>query len=153
MTDVQRIVSALADCLHDNQISEDECLGVLKALRGIPPEKHMDALKAFLSVEEPELEEQPEGYLQVKTYTSDKFSVGDEVEFNGAYGRKRGVVLAVNGEKINILKGVVLSFGIVFHAVMGDGSAGEWDEDTDGWHRTGRNFPAIPAILEELKKG
>lgn len=37
MTDVQRIVSALADCLHDNQISEDECLGVLKALRGIPP--------------------------------------------------------------------------------------------------------------------
>ena len=38
MTDVQRIVSALADCLHDNQISEYECLGVLKALRGIPPE-------------------------------------------------------------------------------------------------------------------
>lgn len=77
MTDVQRIVSALADCLHDNQISEGECLGVLKALRGIPPEKHMDALKAFLSVEEPELEEQPEDYLAVNMFASSEFHVGD----------------------------------------------------------------------------
>lgn len=135
MTDVQRIVSALSDCLHDNQISEDECLGVLKALRGIPPEKHMDALKAFLSVEEPELEEQPEDYLAVKTFNSKEFHIGDEV-FDGTN------------------KGVVLSVGNVgFYVVMSDGSSGEWDEDTDDWTRTGRNFPAIPAILDELKKG
>lgn len=135
MTDVQRIVSALADCLHDNQISEGECLGVLKALRGIPPEKHMDALKAFLSVEEPELEEQPEDYLQVKTYTSDKFSVGDEVtDGSGNY-----VILGVEANGFWIARTGVSRY--VYNAA------------SSAFHRTGRNFPAIPAIMEDLKKG
>lgn len=139
MTDVQRIVSALADCLHDNQISEDECLGVLKALRGIPPEKHMDALKAFLSVEEPELEEQPEDYLAVKTYTSSEFHVGDEVKS------------IYSGERAIILKNSESGKNSRFYVVFPDGSAGV--KEKDDWTRTGRNFPAIPAILDELKKG
>lgn len=139
MTDVQKIVSALADCLHDNQISEDECLGVLKALRGIPPEKHMDALKAFLSVEEPELEEQPEDYLAVKTYTSSEFHVGDEVKS------------IYSGERAIILKNSAGGNNSRFYAVFPDGSSGV--KEKGDWSRTGRNFPAIPAIMEELKKG
>lgn len=136
MTDVQKILVALADCYHHGQIGEEDCQGVAKALNGIPEVYHMDALKSFLGIQEDQPEEQPEDYLAVKTYTSDKFSVGDEVEFNGAYGRKRGVVLAVNGEKINII------------------SSGGVSPDCSAFlfTRTGRNFPAIPAILEELKK-
>lgn len=69
-----------------------------------------------------------------RTFDSDKFRVGDEV-FDGKD------------------KGVVTSVGAIgLHVVMSDGSAGEWDKVTDGWKRTGRNFPAIENILSILKK-
>ena len=136
MTDVQKILLAMATGYHDGQIGEEDCEGIAKALNGVPESYHMGALKSFLGIQEEQSEEQPEDYLAVKTYTSDKFSVGDEVEFNGAYGRKRGVVLAVNGEKINII------------------SSGGVSPDCSAFlfTRTGRNFPAIPAIMEELKR-
>lgn len=134
MTDVQKILLAMATGYHDGQIGEEDCEGIAKALNGVPEAYHMDALKSFLGIQEDQPEEQPEDYLAVKTFTSNEFHVGDEV-FDGAD------------------KGIVLSVGDVgFYVVMSDGSAGEWNEDTDGWHRTGRNFPAIPAIMEELKK-
>lgn len=136
MTDVQKILLAMATGYHDGQIGEEDCDGIAKALNGVPEAYHMDALKSFLGIQEDQPEEQPEDYLAVKMFASSEFHVGDEVQFNGAYGRKRGVVLAVNGEKINILF---------------DGGVSP-DCSAFLFTRTGRNFPAIPAILEELKK-
>ena len=80
--------------------------------------------------EAPEIED-PAMY---RTFASDKFHVGDEVVDDGGY---RGVVVGTE-------KG--------FYVVMKDGSAGEWDEVTAGWKRTGRNFPAIEKILKIIAK-
>lgn len=52
MSGVQKILIALAHALHDNQISEDGCDALAQALNGVPPEYHMEALKALLGVED-----------------------------------------------------------------------------------------------------
>lgn len=137
MSDMQEILRELMVALDEGQINAEVIEGAYKALSAVPEIYHTEAVKALLrtpSSDEEQPEEQPEDYLAVKTFNSKEFHVGDEV-FDGT---NKGVVLSVgNGG---------------FHVVMTDGSAGEWNEDTDGWHRTGRNFPAIPAIMEELKK-
>ncbi len=137
MTDVQLILTGLADSLHDNQISEDECLGVIKALRGVPPEHHMSVLKSFLGIDEPdpEPETQPEDYAIVKTFDSREYYVGDEV---------------TNGRDVYIYYG---NDGCGNSMIFGNGNAVGFDMSSAHWHRTGRNFPAVAAILEELKKG
>jgi len=136
MTEVQQILSCLADCLHDNQISEDECLGALKALRGIPAEKHMDAFMALIGAdqEQQEPEEQPENYLAVKTFDSGEFYVGDEIIGNQ------------NGKKY-----VVSKVGLCALYVLGE-NAEPYTVDVRQATRTGRNFPAIAAIMEEIRK-
>lgn len=136
MTEVQKILTCLADCLHDNQISEDECLGALKALRGIPAEKHMDAFMAFIGADqEPEEpEEQPEDYLAVKTFDSYLFHVGDEI----TDGKDKFVITGFDNTGLA--------------RVMGHTGMVGADLDRTTLKRTGRNFPAIAVILAEIKK-
>lgn len=135
MTEVQKILTCLADCLHDNQVSEDECLGALKALHGIPAEKHMDAFMAFIGAdhEQQEPEEQPEDYLAVKTYESPTLGIGDEV-------------IAHDGRSA-----VIISIGNTYMSVLHADQTIEMLPVSAGI-RTGRNFPAIQAVMEELKK-
>lgn len=137
MTEVQKILTCLADCLHDNQISEDECLGALKALRGIPAEKHMDAFMAFIGAdqEQPDPEEQLENYLAVKTFNSIDFNIGDEIE--DSFGHR----CVICGKP---------------HAgltpVFGGSPIAAIDLEKANYHRTNRNFPAIAAIMAEIGK-
>lgn len=79
------------------------------------------------------MEEQPEDYLAVKMFASSEFHVGDEV----ALGEDRCVIYRFDDENAYV-------FGSDTRSILRKGSA---------FHRTGRNFPAIPAILEDLKKG
>lgn len=136
MTEVQKILTCLANCLHDNQISEDECLGVLKAMRGIPPEKHMDAFMAFIGADQEQQEERPEDYLAVKTYESPTLGIGDEVI---AHDGRSAVIISIGNTYMSVLYADQTIEMLPISACIN--------------HRTGRNFPAIPAILEELKKG
>lgn len=69
-----------------------------------------------------------------RKFISDKFRVGDEVYDDQGY------------------KGIVTGTEKGFYVVMEDGSADEWDESSDGWKRTGRNFPAIEKILKIIAK-
>jgi hypothetical protein len=52
MSEVQKILKALAVALRDRQIVEDSCEAVLQALNGVPPEYHMEAFKALLGIED-----------------------------------------------------------------------------------------------------
>lgn len=139
MTDVQKILLAMSTGYHDGQIGEEDCEGIAKALNGVPEAYHMDALKSFLGIQEDQPEEQPEDYLAVKTYTSSEFHVGDEVK--SIYPGERAIILK-NSEGGNNSR---------FYAVFPDGSSGV--KEKGDLTRTGRNFLAITAILEELKKG
>ena len=133
MTEVQKILTCLADCLHDNQISEDECLGALKALRGIPAEKHMDAFMAFIGADQEQPEEKPEDYAAVRTYESPILGIGDEIITSGG------------------TNAVVISIGNTYMSVLHADQTIEMLPVSAGI-RTGRNFPAIAAIMEELTK-
>ena len=134
MTDVQKILYAMATGYHDSQIGEEDCEGIAKALNGVPEAYHMDALKSFLGIQEEQPEEQLEDYLAVKTYTSDKFSVGDEItDGSGNY-----VILEVEANGFWITRTGASKY--VYNAA------------SSAFLRTGRNFPAIAAIMEELKK-
>lgn len=133
MTDVQKILLAMATGYHDGQIGEEDCEGIAKALNGVPEAYHMDALKSFLGIQEDQPEEQPEDYLAVKTFTSNEFHIGDEV----AYGKDRYVIYYFDEDTA---------------LVFGDGPVSRICREGSAFERTGRNFPAIPAILEELKK-
>lgn len=134
MTDVQKILLAMSTGYHDGQIGEEDCEGIAKALNGVPEAYHMDALKSFLGIQEDQPEEQPEDYLAVKTFTSNEFHIGDEV----AYGKDRYVIYYFDEDTA---------------LVFGDGPVSRIRRVGSAFERTGRNFPAIPAILEELKKG
>lgn len=133
MTDVQKILVALADCYHHGQIGEEDCQGVAKALNGVPEAYHMDAFKSFLGIQEDQPEEQPEDYLAVKTFTSNEFHIGDEV----AYGKDRYVIYRFDEDTA---------------LVFGDGPVSRIRREGSAFERTGRNFPAIAAILEEIRK-
>lgn len=136
MTDVQRILIGLSEKLCDHHINDEACTALSKALDGVPPEHHMSALVSMLEVDEPDFQDMDDN-LVIKSYTAPNISVGDEVQFNGSYGIKRGVVLAVNGKQIIV--------------VFDSGVATNYSASL--FTRTGRNFPAIPAILDELKNG
>lgn len=101
---------------------------MLKALPSYEEEKVYDIICG-----EDEAPEFDDGTMY-RTFYSDKFRVGDEVYDNQGY------------------KGIVTGTEKGFYVVMGDGSADEWDESSDGWKRTGRNFPAIKNILKIIEK-
>lgn len=48
MSDIQEVLSNLADALESKQITEDMCIAVRDALNGVPETHHKDALKAFI---------------------------------------------------------------------------------------------------------
>ena len=52
MSEVQKILRALAEALHNRQIRENGCDCLAQALNGVPPEYHMEAFKALLGIED-----------------------------------------------------------------------------------------------------
>lgn len=54
MTEIQEILLAMADALHNGQLGEEGCADVAKALDGVPSQFHMPALKALLDMEKGE---------------------------------------------------------------------------------------------------
>lgn len=141
MSNIQEILKALAVALHDGLIGEEGCEDLAKALNGVPIEHHMNAFRALLGIDptnEDAFEkpaEAPEDYLAVKTFTSTEFHIGDEIiEKHGLKG------IYVGSDDENKIS-VVYELG---------GAESGWNKDK--WHRTGRNFPAVQAILDELKK-
>lgn len=141
MSNIQEILKALAVALHDGLIGEEGCEDLAKALNGVPIEHHMNAFRALLGIDptnEDAFEkpaETPEDYLAVKTFTSTEFHIGDEIADDE--NRCKFVVIAIFKDSIIALDaaGLVSSLNNPPHV-----------------KRTGRNFPAIPAIMEELKK-
>ena len=134
MSDMQEILANLIVALNDGQINAEVIEGAMKVLSAVPEIYHVDAVKALLRTPSA-LEEQPEDYLAVKTYTSDKISVGDEISVCSGL---RGVYVGRS-----CASGYCL---LADHGKIYDYA------DISAWTRTGRNFPAIPAIMEELKK-
>ena len=133
MSDMQEILANLIVALNEGQINAEVIEGAMKALSAVPEIYHVDAVKALLCTPS-SIEEQPEDYLAVKTFTSNEFNVGDEI----ADERFKYVVLETTDEGC-LVAGA--SDVVCVHSF-----------DFDNYHRTGRNFPAIPAIMEELKK-
>lgn len=129
MTDIQKILKAVSS----HTITADTCERLIRALDTIPDYHHADFLLAFFH-DEPEPEALPEDYLAVKTFGSREFHIGDEV----AYGSERYVVYRFDEERA---------------FVFGDGPVSCIRREESSYTRTGRNFPAVPAILQELKKG
>ena len=141
MSDMQEILSELMVALDEGQINAEVIEGAMKALSAVPEIYHTEAVKALLRTpqsDEEQPEEQPEDYLAVKTYTSSEFHAGDEVK--SIYSGERAIILK-NSEGGNNSR---------FYVVFSDGSSGV--KEKGDWTRTGRNFPAIAAIMEELKK-
>lgn len=149
MSNIQEILKALSVALHDGLIGEEGCEDLAKALNGVPIEHHMNAFRALLGIEttnEDAFEqpaEAPEDYLAVKTFTSSEFHVGDEIVSDKT--EKRAVITAIENENH------------VVYYVTGDGKNEGLPnflriDPAYSFRRTGRNFPAIPAVLEELKK-
>lgn len=131
MTDMQEILANLIISMNDGRINADVLDGAMKALSAVPEIYHVDAVKALLKAPS-EPEEQPEDYLAVKTFTSPDLHVGDEV----AWGEERCVIYRFDDENAYV-------FGSDTRSILRKGSA---------FRRTGRNFPAVQAILDELKK-
>lgn len=135
MTDVQKILSALAEAIHDGQVGEEDCTALLKALRGVPAEYHMAALMSMLGADQQGQEEKPDDYAVVRTFNSIDFNIGDEIKDNF------GHACVICGRP---------------HAgltpVFGSSPIAAIDLEKADYHRTGRNFPAIAAILEEIGK-
>lgn len=127
MSYAQGILKAVAG----KSLTAETCNKLIQALDAIPEVFHADFVAAYFNEQAPE--EQPEDYLAVKTFTSPDLHVGDEV----AWGEERCVIYRFDDENAYV-------FGSDTRSILRKGSA---------FHRTGRNFPAIPAILEELKKG
>lgn len=132
MSDMQEILANLIVALNEGQINAEVIEGAMKVLSAVPEIYHVDAVKALLSTPSA-LEEQPEDYLSVKTFTSNEFHIGDEV----AYGKDRYVIYYFDEDTA---------------LVFGDGPVSRICREGSAFERTGRNFPAIAAIMEELKK-
>jgi len=134
MSDIQQFLALMTDALHNGALGEEGCADLAKALNGVPAEYHAAAFKAFLGGED-EAQDAPEDYAVVKTFDSSEFHVGDEI--SGASGRKY-IVLYV--DKLSL-------------AVIGDDmTVRNLDKSPYSIKRTGRNFPAIAAILDKIGK-
>lgn len=132
MSDIQQFLALMADALHNGALGEEGCADLCKALNGVPAEYHVAAFKAFLSGED-ETQDAPEDYAVVKTFDSAIFHIGDEIE------DAHGVKALFAGYDDGGLVSVIYAEGCVDH------------RKPEKWHRTGRNFPAIAAILDKIK--
>lgn len=132
MSDIQQFLALMADALHNGALGEEGCADLCKALNGVPAEYHAAAFKAFLGGED-EAQDAPEDYAVVRTYESPISGIGDEITTSSG------------------TNAVVISIGNTYMSVLHADQTIEMLPVTNNI-RTGRNFPAIPAILEELKK-
>lgn len=136
MSDMQEILANLIVALNEGQINAEVIEGAMKALSAVPEIYHVDAVKALLRTPSAP-EEQPEDYLAVKTFSKraqSSLQIGDElIDMHGV--KSVFVGTDENGE---------------ISVVYGTGGVDHWN--LDRLNRTGRNFPAIAAIMEELKK-
>ena len=48
MSDIQEILSNMADALQSKQVTEDMCIAVRDALNGVPEEYHLAAFWQFI---------------------------------------------------------------------------------------------------------
>lgn len=133
MSKAQELLQRMADAWENNEYCSDYFLGAIHALEAIPECYHSDVLNALFKPTKQEEDEQPADYAVVKTFDSSEFHVGDEIE------DEHGVKGLFTGHEDNELIGVIYAGGCVDH----------WNPKK--WHRTGRNFPAIAAILDKIK--
>ena len=131
MSDIQQFLALMADALHNGALGEEGCSDLAKALNGVPAEYHAAAFKAFLSSEE-EAQDALEDYAVVKTYESPISGIGDEI---------------ITSSGTNA---VVISIGNTYMSVLHADQTIEMLPVSAGI-RTGRNFPAIAAILDKIK--
>lgn len=132
MSDIQQFLALMADALHIGALGEEGCADLAKALNGVPAEYHAAAFKAFLGGDD-EAQDAPEDYAVVKTFDSSGFHVGDEV--------------IVDGFPCVIYQLTDLGTAYVF----GESSVISFVVGSKAVTRTGRNFPAIAAILDKIK--
>lgn len=133
MSDIQKFLALMADALHNGALGEEGCADLCKALNGVPAEYHAAAFKAFLG-DEDEAQDAPEDYAVVKTFVSSEFHVGDEI----TDGKDKFVITGF--EKTGLAR------------VMGHTGLVGADLDRVYYKRTGRNFPAIAAIMDKIRK-
>ena len=133
MSDIQHFLALMADALHNGALGEEGCADLCKALNGVPAEYHSAAFKAFLGCAD-EAQDAPEDYAVVKTCDSSTFHVGDEIIGNQS------------GKKY-----VVSKVGLCALYALGE-DAEPYTVDVRQTTRTGRNFPAIAAILDKIRK-
>ena len=133
MSDIQQFLALMADALHIGALGEEGCADLCKALNGVPAEYHAAAFKAFLGGEDEE-QDAPEDYAVVKTFDSSEFHVGDEI----TDGKDKFVITGFDN--------------IGLARVMGHTPLVGVDLDRACYKRTGHNFPAISAILAEIRK-
>ena len=132
MSDIQQFLTLMADALHIGALGEEGCADLAKALNGVPAEYHAAAFKAFLGGED-EAQDAPEDYAVVKTYESPILGIGDEIITSGG------------------TNAVVISIGNTYMSVLHADQTIEMLPVSDRI-RTGRNFPAIAAILDKIRK-
>lgn len=135
MSDMQEILHELMIALDEGQINAEVIEGAYKALSAVPEIYHVDAVKALLRTPSSD-DEQPEDYLAVKTFTSNEFNIGDEIADD-----ETGCKLVV----VAIFKDSIIALDAI-------GLVGSYFKNPLHAKRTGRNFPAIAAIMEELRK-
>ena len=133
MSDIQQFLALMADALHNGALGEEGCADLCKALNGVPAEYHAAAFKAFLGGED-EAQEAPEDYAVVKTFDSSTFHIGDEI----TDGKDKFVITGFDN--------------IGLARVMGHTALVSVDLDRITLKRTGRNFPAIAAIMDNIRK-
>lgn len=132
MSDIQQFLALMADALHNGALGEEGCADLCKALNGVPAEYHAAAFKAFLGGED-DAQDAPEDYAVVKTYESPISGIGDEI---------------ITSSGTNA---VVISIGNTYMSVLHADQTVEMLPVSAGI-RTGRNFPAIAAILDKIRK-
>lgn len=132
MSDIQQYLTLMADALHIGALGEEGCADLCKALNGVPAEYHAAAFKAFLGGED-EAQDEPEDYAAARTYESPILGIGDEIITSGG------------------TNAVVISIGNTYMSVLHADQTIEMLPVTNNI-RTGRNFPAIAAILDKIRK-
>lgn len=132
MSDIQQFLALMADALHNGALGEEGCADLCKALNGVPAEYHAAAFKAFLGSED-EAQDAPEDYAVVKTYESPILGIGDEIITSGG---TNAVVISIGNTYMSVLHADQTIEMLPLSASI----------------RTGRNFPAIAAILDKIRK-
>lgn len=135
MSDIQEIVSGFAEALENGTLGGCDLRLLIRALDGVPDCFHLQIIKAAFGMVKPDTEEAPEDYAVVKTFDSNEFHVGDEV----TDGINKHIIIGMG------------STGLI--RVFGNDSTYAFDyRVATNYHRTGRNFPAISAILDKIRK-